>query len=327
MTNFVLMLTRDDVTVPDAHAILELALSAGTEHIGVKDIGLPRDEMAALVDTIHAAGRQAHLEVVSLTEGAERHSLQLGRELGFDYVVGGTRCSSAPSCLPARASATSPTPAPSSVTRAPLMGPQNRFWPTSRPCGSPSPASTCWPIATSGWTVTRSYNLRHSPIRSSSRGLLRAWIGSGSFATSAPGDSRSAPPCSTDASSPAPTSPLNCALSWMQPAKWMPDMTDNQPVLDTLQPADVVRRVDAKSFMEGPEHCREYLRNEHLWFGTSVVPVGTTGAVDPGHEHSWEVFYCAAGSAVVTTGATAFELEAGDALRIPRCPTPDQQRR
>ena len=45
MTNFVLMLTRDDVTVPDAHAILELALSAGTEHIGFKDIGLPRDEI------------------------------------------------------------------------------------------------------------------------------------------------------------------------------------------------------------------------------------------------------------------------------------------
>ena len=43
MTNFVLMLTRDDVTVPDAHAILELALAAGTEHIGFKDIGLPRD--------------------------------------------------------------------------------------------------------------------------------------------------------------------------------------------------------------------------------------------------------------------------------------------
>ena len=38
MTKFVLMLTRDDVTVPDAHAILELALAAGTEHIGFKDI-------------------------------------------------------------------------------------------------------------------------------------------------------------------------------------------------------------------------------------------------------------------------------------------------
>lgn len=91
MTNFVLMLTRDDITVPDAHAVLELAIAAGTEHIGFKDIGLPVGEMAELVDTIHAAGRQAHLEVVSLTEEAERTSLQLGRELGFDYVLGGTR--------------------------------------------------------------------------------------------------------------------------------------------------------------------------------------------------------------------------------------------
>ena len=61
MSNFVLMLTRDDVTVPDAHAILELALAAGTEHIGFKDIGLPTEEMAELVSTIHAAGRKAHL--------------------------------------------------------------------------------------------------------------------------------------------------------------------------------------------------------------------------------------------------------------------------
>jgi hypothetical protein len=91
MSNFVLMLTRNDVTVPDAHAILELALAAGTRHIGFKDIGLPRDEMALLVDTIHAAGRQAHLEVVSLTEADERTSLQIGKELGFDYVLGGTR--------------------------------------------------------------------------------------------------------------------------------------------------------------------------------------------------------------------------------------------
>jgi mannose-6-phosphate isomerase-like protein (cupin superfamily) len=79
----------------------------------------------------------------------------------------------------------------------------------------------------------------------------------------------------------------------------------------------VVRRLEAKTFMEGPEHCREYLRNEHLWFGTSVVPVGTTGAVDPGHAESWEVFYCASGSAVVTCGDLAVELEPGDALNMP----------
>lgn len=91
MSNFVLMLTRNDVTVPDAHAILELALAAGVEHIGFKDIGLPREEMVGLVDTIHAAGRQAHLEVVSLTEDDEHASIQLGRELGFDFILGGTR--------------------------------------------------------------------------------------------------------------------------------------------------------------------------------------------------------------------------------------------
>lgn len=90
MSNFVLMLTRDDVTVPDAHAILELALAAGIEHIGFKDIGLPTEEMAELVNTIQAAGRKAHLEVVSLTEEGERNSLQIGKDLGFDYVLGGT---------------------------------------------------------------------------------------------------------------------------------------------------------------------------------------------------------------------------------------------
>lgn len=90
MSNFVLMLTRDDVTVRDAHAILELAIAAGTQHIGFKDIGLPTEEMAELVDTIQAAGRKAHLEVVSLTEEEERNSLQIGKDLGFDYVLGGT---------------------------------------------------------------------------------------------------------------------------------------------------------------------------------------------------------------------------------------------
>lgn len=79
----------------------------------------------------------------------------------------------------------------------------------------------------------------------------------------------------------------------------------------------VVRRLEAKTFMEGPEHCREYLRNQHLWFGTSVVPVGTTGAIDPGHAESWEVFYCASGSAVVTCGEVAVELQPGDALNMP----------
>lgn len=87
--------------------------------------------------------------------------------------------------------------------------------------------------------------------------------------------------------------------------------------MPTADHARVVRALDARTFLEGPEHCREYLRNEQMWFGTSTVPVGCTGDLDTGHATSWEVFYCAAGRAVVATGETAHELAAGDALTIP----------
>lgn len=91
MSNFVLMLTRDDVTVADAADLLEQALATGVIHIGFKDVGLSAPEMHALVDRIKAAGRRAHLEVVSLTEDDERRSIEIGMELGVDYLLGGTR--------------------------------------------------------------------------------------------------------------------------------------------------------------------------------------------------------------------------------------------
>ncbi|WP_037870376.1 hypothetical protein [Streptomyces sp. NRRL S-813] len=91
MSEFILMLTRDDVTVPDAADILNVALTTGTHNIGFKDVGLPKHQMRELVDTIHAAGRQAHLEVVSLTERDELRSIEAGLELGFDTILGGTR--------------------------------------------------------------------------------------------------------------------------------------------------------------------------------------------------------------------------------------------
>ncbi len=80
---------------------------------------------------------------------------------------------------------------------------------------------------------------------------------------------------------------------------------------------EVVRELDARSFMEGPELCREYLRNATMWFGTSTVPPGATGAVDNGHANSTEVFFCARGSVLVDLGDVCHELRAGDALVIP----------
>ena len=81
----------------------------------------------------------------------------------------------------------------------------------------------------------------------------------------------------------------------------------------------VVRRIDARSFMEGPEHCREYYTTDKLTFGTSTLPPGQAGAVDPGHPFSHEVFYVAKGLVLVRLGDPGYhyELEAGDAILIP----------
>jgi mannose-6-phosphate isomerase-like protein (cupin superfamily) len=83
------------------------------------------------------------------------------------------------------------------------------------------------------------------------------------------------------------------------------------------QDAVLIRSRDARSFMEGPELCREYVRDATMWFGTSVVPPGQRGEVDPGHGVSEEVFYCSEGHVLVHDGDRHYELEAGDALHIP----------
>lgn len=81
--------------------------------------------------------------------------------------------------------------------------------------------------------------------------------------------------------------------------------------------AKVIRQSDAKNFMEGAEHCREYVRDETLWFGTSVVPPGARGEVDTGHAKSEEVFFCAAGHVLIFDGERHYELAERDALLIP----------
>lgn len=97
----------------------------------------------------------------------------------------------------------------------------------------------------------------------------------------------------------------------------MPPVTTDDSRLTSLTEARVVQRSEAKRFFEGPEECREYLRNETMWFGVSVVPEGEEGAVDPGHPNSLEVFYCSQGRVSVSDGERAYDLAEGDALLIP----------
>lgn len=59
-----------------------------------------------------------------------------------------------------------------------------------------------------------------------------------------------------------------------------------------------VRMKDARFFMEGDEACRQYYKTDKLLFGTSNLPPGKTGTVDPGHKIGHEIFYVARGQVV-----------------------------
>jgi mannose-6-phosphate isomerase-like protein (cupin superfamily) len=83
------------------------------------------------------------------------------------------------------------------------------------------------------------------------------------------------------------------------------------------QTATIIRKSEARNFMEGPEHCREYLKTAKIWLGTSTVPVGGRGALDPGHPNSEEVYLCVQGHALIFDEKQYYELNEGDALLIP----------
>jgi mannose-6-phosphate isomerase-like protein (cupin superfamily) len=79
----------------------------------------------------------------------------------------------------------------------------------------------------------------------------------------------------------------------------------------------VVRADEARSFMEGDEACREYARTPSFWMGTSRLPPGTAGDLDPGHTEHAEMFLVVSGCASISTGDAVYELGQGDALFIP----------
>lgn len=89
--DFILMLTENDRTIPDAADRLEEALAGGVRHIGFKDVGLPVAELRGLAERIRAAGGRSYLEVVSLDEAQELASARAAVELDVDCLLGGTR--------------------------------------------------------------------------------------------------------------------------------------------------------------------------------------------------------------------------------------------
>src|SRR5215207_3464304 len=90
MIEFIFMLTRDDVTLADAREIYASIADTGVRHVGCKDVGLPRDELRALMEDIRGNGHTAYLEVVSETEEDTLQSARVAVEVGPDYLIGGT---------------------------------------------------------------------------------------------------------------------------------------------------------------------------------------------------------------------------------------------
>jgi len=89
--DFILMLTAQDRTIPDARARLDEALEGGVRHIGFKDVGLPVADLHAIARAIRAAGARSYLEVVSLDADSELASARAAVDLDVDCLLGGTR--------------------------------------------------------------------------------------------------------------------------------------------------------------------------------------------------------------------------------------------
>lgn len=85
------MLTQHDLTVPNAHAVYsDVRHLDALRYVGFKDVGMPVEELRTLADRIHADGKTVMLEVVSESVEDEVHAVEVGRDIGVDWVLGGT---------------------------------------------------------------------------------------------------------------------------------------------------------------------------------------------------------------------------------------------
>jgi len=89
LTEFIFMLTRSDVTVPNALEVLEEVRGTGLRCVGCKDVGLDRGLYADLFGRMRGYGMRSFLEIVTYDEGEHFRGIDLGLEIGADYIIGG----------------------------------------------------------------------------------------------------------------------------------------------------------------------------------------------------------------------------------------------
>ncbi|HWJ19934.1 MAG TPA: hypothetical protein VNR65_14530, partial [Geobacterales bacterium] len=89
--DFVFMLTRSDQTVTDCLEVFEEIRPLGLTHIGFKDVGVSPEVLAGLASRIKAAGSTTYMEVVSTSPEACLRSARVARDIGIDWLLGGTQ--------------------------------------------------------------------------------------------------------------------------------------------------------------------------------------------------------------------------------------------
>jgi hypothetical protein len=90
VAEFIFMLTHHDQTVPNALDVYDGIRDLPLRYVGFKDVGVPLATLRELTGRMHADGREVMLEVVSERADDELRSIAAAREIGVDWVLGGT---------------------------------------------------------------------------------------------------------------------------------------------------------------------------------------------------------------------------------------------
>src|SRR5262245_57629540 len=88
--DFIFMLTRQDRTITDCLAVLDLIQPLKLRHIGFKDVGVDKQTLVTLTSRIRQTGAIAYMEVVSTSPADSLNSARVAVELGIDRLLGGT---------------------------------------------------------------------------------------------------------------------------------------------------------------------------------------------------------------------------------------------
>jgi hypothetical protein len=88
--DFIFMLTRQDRTITDCLAVLDLILPLKLRHIGFKDVGVDKPTLHTLAERIRKSGAVSYMEVVSTSREDALNSARVAVELGIDRLLGGT---------------------------------------------------------------------------------------------------------------------------------------------------------------------------------------------------------------------------------------------